>query len=36
MTWGDSYLIDIADDQDETAVMAVILGIDAAVASQNN
>ncbi|WP_022819475.1 LURP-one-related/scramblase family protein [Fusobacterium russii] len=32
MSWGDSYLIDISDKEDEVSVLAVVLAIDAALA----
>ncbi|RRD38434.1 hypothetical protein EII29_10355 [Leptotrichia sp. OH3620_COT-345] len=35
MTWGDSYLIDINDSQDEISVMTVVLAIDAVMTGKN-
>lgn len=32
MSWGDSYLIDISDKEDEISVLSVVLAIDAALA----
>lgn len=34
MSWGDSYLIDIDDKQDEVSVLAVVLAIDAVLAGR--
>ena len=36
MTWGDSYELDIADDEDEIIALAVVLTIDCVLASNNN
>lgn len=35
MTWGDSYELDIADPQDEIVALAVVLTIDAVMASNS-
>ena len=34
MTWGDSYMLDIADAKDEIVALAVVLTIDCVMASQ--
>ena len=34
MTWGDSYELDIADPDDETVALAVVLTIDCVMAAQ--
>ena len=36
MTWGDSYVLDIADPADEVIALAVVLTIDCVVEQQNN
>ncbi|MBQ2953492.1 MAG: LURP-one-related family protein [Clostridia bacterium] len=36
MTWGDSYVLDIADPADELLALALVLTIDCVKASQNN
>ena len=36
MTWGDSYMLDIAEPENELQALAVVLCIDCAVASRNN
>lgn len=36
MTWGDSYMLDIAEGVDEIIALAVVLTIDCVVESQNN
>ena len=35
MTWGDSYMLDIEDEKNEISIMAMILAIDAVMASKN-
>ena len=35
MTWGDSYMLDIEDDKHEISIMALILAIDAVMATKN-
>ena len=35
MTWGDSYVLDIADPRDEIVALAVVLTIDAVMASNS-
>lgn len=35
-TWGDSYVLDIADERDELPALAVVLAIDCALAQSNN
>jgi len=35
-TWGDSYVLDIADPRDELPALAVVLAIDCAMESQNS
>lgn len=36
LTWGDSYAITIARQEDEVAALAAVLAIDCAIAQQNN
>ena len=35
MTWGDSYMLDIVDEKHEISIMALILAIDAVMATKN-
>ena len=35
MTWGDSYMLDIEDEKHEISIMALILAIDAVMATKN-
>ena len=35
MTWGDSYMLDIEDEKHEISIMAMILAIDAVMATKN-
>lgn len=35
MTWGDSYMLDIVDEKHEISIMALMLAIDAVMATKN-
>jgi len=36
MTWGDCYELDIADERDEIAALAVVLAIDCVIAASSS